>query len=136
MQVSFVAGTCCDTAQIRQGSKAELDPPQGLRLSSCACNACPNVVLCADAKLPGGLHGADEQGSAADVAALAYQPFSWGPGDCVGRRMGLLQVLMLGSTSKVSGVAALAYQPFVGPQKLCRPPHGPAAGADFLFNLD
>ena len=26
------------------------------------------------------------------VAALAYQPFSWGLRHCVGRRMGLLQV--------------------------------------------
>ena len=46
----------------------------------------------AGAKLPGGVQGAAVQGSAVDLTPMQYQPFSWGPRDCVGRRMGLLQV--------------------------------------------
>ena len=64
--------------------------------------------MCAGAKLPGGLQGSSVQGSATDLPQGAYIPFSYGPRDCAGKRMGMLQVHTLLSAKSVQTNCCLA----------------------------
>ena len=47
---------------------------------------------CAGTELPGGMKASSVQGTATDLPPGVWVPFSFGPRDCVGKRMGQLQV--------------------------------------------